>query len=222
MCANSSNNGDNITTIKTNCISVINSLYTPLQSYLCILRPNLLAVHILPQGDGPECKAVFALLSSPVCNLKFANFGARLAVGFECGQVRITPLVSFATVLMSLCLQYGLGFTFSLVFQVAVLDISTSSLLFVTDSLSNSSSPVIYLAVKSFSVTESLTKSTEDSDINTSNDSVRELVFFMTKDAYIVVCDSITGFILASQSIHPKESNAISMYILGKYFLLER
>ncbi|KAJ6357548.1 hypothetical protein OIU78_005405 [Salix suchowensis] len=81
---------------------------------------NIYAVYTLDQGDGPQCTAVFSFLSSPVHALEFANFGARLAVGFHCAQV-------------------------------ALLDTSTSSVLFVTDSLSGSSSPVNSLAVKLFS-----------------------------------------------------------------------
>ncbi|KAH9767140.1 V-SNARE coiled-coil domain-containing protein [Citrus sinensis] len=141
-------------------------------------------VHILPDGDGPQCKAIFSVLNSPICNLKFSNFGARLAVGFECSQV-------------------------------AMLDISTFSVLFITDSLSNSNSPVLYLAVKSLSDTSNLTISPKDSDINTSNDTKKEALFFMTKDAHIVVCDSTTGHILFSRSIHHQESNAIYMCIIG-------
>ncbi|KAK0582307.1 hypothetical protein LWI29_023995 [Acer saccharum] len=34
----------------------------------------------------------------------------------------------------------------------------------------------------------------------------------MTKDGHIVVCDSTTGFILASQPIHSKESSVISKW----------
>ncbi|KAH9702536.1 V-SNARE coiled-coil domain-containing protein [Citrus sinensis] len=141
-------------------------------------------VHILPGGDGPQCKALFSVLNSPICNLKFSNFGARLAVGFECSQV-------------------------------AMLDISTFSVLFITDSLSNSNSPVLYLAVKSLSDTSNLTISPKDSDINSSNDTKKETLFFMTKDAHIVVCDSTTGHILFSRSIHHQESNAIYMCIIG-------
>lgn len=97
-----------------------------------------------------------------------------------------------------------------------MLDISTLSVLFITDSLSNSNSPVLYLAVKSLPDTSNLITSPKDSGINTK----KEALFFMTKDARIVICDSTTGHILSSQSIHQKESNAIYMYIIGKYFQL--
>ncbi|TXG50110.1 hypothetical protein EZV62_025985 [Acer yangbiense] len=113
-------------------------------------------VHVLPQGDGPQCMAVFSFLNSPICNLQFADFGGRLAVGFECGRV-------------------------------AMLDISTLSVLFLMDSISDSSSPVRSLAVKSFSDTNSIANSTKDSNINTSTDSTKSVVFFMTKDGHIVV-----------------------------------
>lgn len=54
---------------------------------------NLLTVYSLPKGDGPQCTAVFSFIGSPVCNLQFSNTGDILAVGFECGQVRITALL---------------------------------------------------------------------------------------------------------------------------------
>ncbi|KAK0582679.1 hypothetical protein LWI29_028453 [Acer saccharum] len=73
---------------------------------ISLYKCNVLAVHVLPQGDGPQCMAVFSFLNSPICNLQFADFGGRLAVGFECGWV-------------------------------AMLDISTLSVLFLTDSISD-------------------------------------------------------------------------------------
>ncbi|KAK0586613.1 hypothetical protein LWI29_009696 [Acer saccharum] len=94
-------------------------------------------VHVLPQGDGPQCLTVASFLNSPICNLQFADFRGRLAVGFQCGRV-------------------------------AMLDISTLSVLFLTDSISYSSSPVRSLAVKSFSDTNSIANSTKDPNINTS------------------------------------------------------
>ncbi|XP_028803788.1 uncharacterized protein LOC114758865 isoform X1 [Neltuma alba] len=54
-----------------------------------------------PKGNGPHCTGVFSLQSSPVCSLKFANLGAKLAVGYECGTVAmfdiIEPSVLFLT-----------------------------------------------------------------------------------------------------------------------------
>lgn len=63
----------------------------------CIITFVLLSVHNLEQGDGPHCMAVFSLLNSPVCILQFANSGARLAVGYECGQV-ISHLLFFCCI----------------------------------------------------------------------------------------------------------------------------
>ncbi|WCJ34152.1 hypothetical protein M5689_015473 [Euphorbia peplus] len=39
-------------------------------------------VHSLPQRKGPQSRAVFSLLKSPVHVLWFAHYGAKLAVGF--------------------------------------------------------------------------------------------------------------------------------------------
>ncbi|TXG50105.1 hypothetical protein EZV62_025980 [Acer yangbiense] len=49
-------------------------------------------VHVLPQGDGPQCMAMFSFLNSPIGNLQFADFGGRLAVGFQCGQVAMLDI----------------------------------------------------------------------------------------------------------------------------------
>ncbi|KAF9674595.1 hypothetical protein SADUNF_Sadunf10G0143400 [Salix dunnii] len=141
-------------------------------------------VYTLDQGDGPQCTAVFSFLSSPVHALQFANFGARLAVGFQCAQV-------------------------------ALLDTSTSSVLFVTDSLSGSSSPVNSLAVKLFSDSSELINNQEDTESKTMEDHLRLEIFAMTKDAHIVLIDGNTGGIISSQSIKSeKEVISPSMYIL--------
>ncbi|XP_024184109.1 uncharacterized protein LOC112189069 isoform X1 [Rosa chinensis] len=96
-------------------------------------------VYTSQQGNGPRCTAVFSILDSPISILQYANFGARLTVGYECGRV-------------------------------AMLDISTSSVLFLTDSVSNSSSPVICLSVKSFSDTNSISQSPKGSESKNSTD----------------------------------------------------
>lgn len=58
-------------------------------------------VQKIPKGNGPHCTALFSLQSSPVCSLKFANVGRKLAVGYECGRVAmldiIEPSVLFLT-----------------------------------------------------------------------------------------------------------------------------
>ena len=78
----------------------------------------MLAVHVLPQGDGPQCMAVFSFLNSPICILQFADFGGRLAVGFQCG--RVSHLFSCDDTVINLDWlidgQCGLGFTFSVLY----------------------------------------------------------------------------------------------------------
>ncbi|WCJ19854.1 transducin family protein / WD-40 repeat family protein [Euphorbia peplus] len=53
-------------------------------------------VHSLPQRKGPQFRAVFSLLKSPVHVLRFAHGGAKLAVGFGCGRVAVLDLISLA------------------------------------------------------------------------------------------------------------------------------
>ena len=104
-----------------------------------------------------------------------------------------------------------------------MLDISTFSVLFITDSLSHSNCPVSSFAMKSFTDTDTLVNGPKDSISTTLNDDEKWLAFKMTKDAYLAVLDGTTGHMVSSQSIPLKtESSAISMYILGKYFPLGR
>ncbi|XP_059627965.1 uncharacterized protein LOC132270778 isoform X2 [Cornus florida] len=95
--------------------------------------------------------------------------------------------------------------------RVAMLDINSFSVLFLTDSVSSPSSPPVSLAVEAFS---DFHQSLDHSVTRTSNESAREVVFILTRDAHIVVTDSTTGNVISSWSILPKESTAISLYIL--------
>lgn len=139
-------------------------------------------VHNIRYGHNTQCTDVFSILDSPVRSLQFSAFGARLAVGFECGRV-------------------------------AMLDVSSSSFLFLTDCASSSNSPVISLAVKA--CPDTCNNSLEPSANKISTEPLNEVAFILTKDAHIVVMDSTRGDIIGSQLIHPKnESTALSMYIL--------
>ncbi|KAM1406799.1 hypothetical protein ACFXTH_001430 [Malus domestica] len=137
----------------------------------------------LQQGKGLQCTAMFSILDSPICILQYANFGGRLAVGFECGRV-------------------------------AMLDISTMSVLFLTDSVSNSRSPVICLAVKSFSDTSNTSHCPEDSESKSLDDPGNGLIIVMTRNAHIVVIDGASGNMVSSWTMNSKkELTAVSMYI---------
>ncbi|GAV76073.1 Synaptobrevin domain-containing protein [Cephalotus follicularis] len=141
-------------------------------------------VHTLHKEDGPQCRALFSLLSSSIHTLQFANFGARLAVGFECGRV-------------------------------AMLDITALSILYLTDSMSDSSSPVNSLAMKIIHDSDSFLRIPNDSESRSSENKEQSVVFVMTKDAHIVIVDSTTGNIVSSQSLNPKkDSVAIALYII--------
>ncbi|KAK8672324.1 hypothetical protein V6N13_110697 [Hibiscus sabdariffa] len=99
--------------------------------------------------------------------------------------------------------------------RVAMLDVSTFSMLYITDSLSRSNFPVNSFAMISF--TDTNTNSPKDSRSTSLNDSEKGLAFIMTKDAYLAVLDGTTGHMVSSQSVpQKKESSPISMYILGK------
>lgn len=76
---------------------MITGLYFTCLNYIIIWV--LLSVHDLHQGDGPYCTEMFSIINSPVCILQFANSGARLAVGFGCGQVTVINLFSVVYIL---------------------------------------------------------------------------------------------------------------------------
>ncbi|KAE8696515.1 Transducin family protein / WD-40 repeat family protein, putative isoform 2 [Hibiscus syriacus] len=57
------------------------------------------------RGKGPECKAVFSLLKSPVQALQFGICGAKLAVGFGFGRVAVLDVSSPATLFVTDCVS---------------------------------------------------------------------------------------------------------------------
>ncbi|KAK4436503.1 Syntaxin-binding protein 5 [Sesamum alatum] len=97
--------------------------------------------------------------------------------------------------------------------KVAVLDTSSPSVLFVTDCVSSLSSPVISVAVKSSP--DNCENSVNNSDDGTGSESSTQIVFFLTRDAHMVLMDSTTGNMISSPPVLPKEKSiAISMYLL--------
>ncbi|KAK8303550.1 hypothetical protein V6Z12_D04G158100 [Gossypium hirsutum] len=147
-------------------------------------------VQSFTQGKGPQCKAVFSLLKSPVQALHFGNCGAKLTVGFEFGRV-------------------------------AMLDVSLPSILFLTDCVSSSSSPIISLSWLEFKNVHSHVKSPEHSETDVAIKPEEEIIFILTKDAKIISINGANG-----EMIHPhpwhlkKEETALSMYIIENSFPL--
>lgn len=101
-------------------------------------------------------------------------------------------------------------------FQIAVLDVQSSSVAFITDSIPNS--PVISVLCKAF-VYESA-KNTNESAPKIPDNCRGEPIFVLTKDASIYVIDGNNGSMISSRPVQLKKSTAISMYVIGKYSLL--
>lgn len=100
-----------------------------------------------------------------------------------------------------------------------MIDINSSSVLFLTDSTSGSGSPLVSLCwIELESVALELVKESKHSEAEVSVDNSEELIFILTKDAKIITFDACTG-----QLVHPdpwhlkKEETAVSMYISGKF-----
>ncbi|KAL9402353.1 hypothetical protein Peur_006202 [Populus x canadensis] len=213
--------------------------------------PTFALIYVL----GPEVKGInVANVNASVSALDFCSATLCLAIGNECGTVRLYKLVCSAdemslkfvtetekevytldqedgpqcTAVFSFlsspiyALQFAnsgtrlaVGFHCA---RVAMLDTSTSSVLFLTDSLSGSSLPVKSLAV--FSNCIDLINNSEDTGSTIVEDHASLKVFAMTKDACIFVMDGNNGDILCSQSIKSaKELMSPSIYIIegGSY-----
>lgn len=100
--------------------------------------------------------------------------------------------------------------------QIAVLDTGSAepSVIFVTDCISNSKSPITSLSVRTCPTRQN---PDDKSDNETESASGPEVVFVLTKDAQMVLMDCSTGNMISSQPTNPEEKSiAISMHILGK------
>lgn len=93
---------------------------------------------------------------------------------------------------------------------VALFDVSSSSVLFLTESLFGLSSSFIFLSI--------VTIPSNDSDLvpleDTTCESAKNTLFILTGDTHIAVVNSTTGEVISSQQIHPQKLTAISMHIL--------
>ncbi|KAM7467960.1 hypothetical protein LguiB_015522 [Lonicera macranthoides] len=143
-------------------------------------------VHNLPRGKGLNCRAVFCLLDSPVQALQFVNKGAKLSIGYECGQV-------------------------------AVLDMNSLSVLFLTGCVSTPTSPVISIAWKTYMRSDGHSKSSKESqpESKVPDGPPKELMFLLTKDSKVYVIDAGSGSMTGARPMHMKKDSAvISMYVM--------
>lgn len=103
--------------------------------------------------------------------------------------------------------------------QIAVLDVSSSSVLLFTEAISNSSFPIITMIWKEHSAaTHGPLESPRHSGAKSAINYAEELLLILTKDAKINVYDGSAGNVINPRSWHlKKESIAISMYVIGKY-----
>ncbi|KAL3650281.1 hypothetical protein CASFOL_006684 [Castilleja foliolosa] len=94
--------------------------------------------------------------------------------------------------------------------KVAVLDTSSPAVLFVTDCVASSRSPVISLVVKS-----SHENSVKNPDNRTETEPAKEIAIVLTRDAHMALLDITTGNMINSLPMHPKENSvAISVHLL--------
>ncbi|CAI0443724.1 unnamed protein product [Linum tenue] len=108
--------------------------------------------------------------------------------------------------------RLGVGFHSG---RVALLDINTYSILFLTDSMSNSCSPIKSLDMRPSTETISVIKDLGQSETKCMDSSADQEVFVVTKDGQFVLLDGNTGKIIISQSLKAEdESIVVSMHII--------
>lgn len=100
-----------------------------------------------------------------------------------------------------------------------MIDANTLSLLYLTNDVSNSRSPVISLAIKVFPETNHLEVSSEESTPKTAHPPIKGMLLVMTKKSDLAVLDSSNGELISFQSTNAKELTSISMYLIGMCFI---
>ncbi|XP_062095137.1 uncharacterized protein LOC133801026 isoform X2 [Humulus lupulus] len=212
----------------------------------------VLSFALLLEGQVQSFKVAGS--GAPISDLDFCFLTLSLAIGNECGLVRIYNLkgcldgANFHFITDSKhevhSLSHGKEVQCSAVFslatspvqtlefvhsgaklavgykcgRVAVIDMSSLSVVFFLSDSSSSISPVISISWTEIANSHNQSKSSKNSENSETNDSLnsaREVMFILTKDANINVIDGCNG-----NSISPrpgnlkKESIAISMYVI--------
>lgn len=100
--------------------------------------------------------------------------------------------------------------------HVAVFDMMSFAVLFVTDSIPSSNYPVISVILKKISDIDGLIKGSKHSGPNYAEQPMEELMFILTQDSKLNIIDSKTGTPISSRPLHLKKKlTAISMYVIG-------
>ncbi|XP_042514167.1 uncharacterized protein LOC122088875 isoform X2 [Macadamia integrifolia] len=201
--------------------------------------------------DGEVQGIKVAGAGASVSALDFCSLSSTLAVGNECGLVRVYKLNTSSTEtgfhfvtetkheVHTMHQEKGLQSTAVFSFidssvqtlkfaksgaelavgfecgRVAVFDMSSISLKFLTNCVSDSSSAVISVTMKAFSDIQSLIlNSPKKSGPENPNDPTEDVVLVLTRNAHILVIDGASGNLISSLPLRVKESTAISMYVI--------
>lgn len=100
--------------------------------------------------------------------------------------------------------------------QVAVIDMSSLSVSFLSDCLSEPSSPVVAITWEALRQTDDHIRSPKISESKIQGNTAEQSLFALTKDAKIYVIDGGIGKIISPKPLHV-DSTVISMYVIGKY-----
>lgn len=123
------------------------------------------------------------------------------------------------------CKTYVVGFQFCYVmtqtlkldyFQLAVFNMTSLSVAYFLNDVSCSNSPIISIIWKEVA-NNSLAKSPKQPQAHAVENSTKEIMFVLTRDAKIIVLDGHSGNMITARTWNlKKESTAVSLFVIGK------
>lgn len=103
---------------------------------------------------------------------------------------------------------------------MALFDLRSFAVVFLTDAVSDPSSPIISIYSSFLSEVAGKGGSVEGTESENPNEVWEEKIILLTKNANVVVLDTADGSVNNTWCVDPeKKSTAISMHFIGKYLI---
>lgn len=104
------------------------------------------------------------------------------------------------------------------IFQIAVLDMNSLSALFLTDIISSPNSTLKSMICKV--LVDGQVEHLKHSGIRDTDGQVKNLIFILTMNGAVYAIDSDSGNRIGPRPMRiKKDSTAVSLYVIGKYYL---
>ncbi|MED6149177.1 hypothetical protein PIB30_059962 [Stylosanthes scabra] len=176
----------------------------PVLSYICYIEGEVRIYDLQGHSDGRNFHFVTEAKSevheSPQvkgthCSAVFSLHGSPVQA------------LSFSNSGTKLAIGYSSG-------HVAVCDMTSLSVLLMINGVPSSSSPITSLVWKEQACFQSALNSPKQSETSNTGNSLKEIIFILSRDGKINIVEGETGKMISSQPLHVKESTAISIYVI--------